>query len=103
MLCQFGEAYYTVGRSWNYPCTCNASSWSLEVDGPWGQVVPPRALQWAFDINFELRTVVASGVGIYLTGRILPLVCELRFCIRILFALFLHFVSYYCVCYMSCM
>ena len=84
---------------------CNASSWSLEVDGPWGQVVPPRVFQWAFDISFELRTVtvVAAGVGIYLAGRILPLVYELRFCIRILSALFLHFVSYYCVYYMSCM
>ena len=54
-------------------------------------------------ISFELRTDVAAGVGIYLAGRILPLVCELRFCIRILSALFLHFVSYYCVYYMSCM
>ena len=30
------------------------------------------------------------SIGIYLAGRILPLVCELRFCIRILSALFLH-------------
>ena len=59
-----------------------------------GQVVPPRAVQWAFEINFELRTVVAAGVGIYLAGRIIQLVCELRFCIRILSALFMHYVSY---------
>ena len=59
-----------------------------------GEVVPPRAVQWAFGISFELRTVVAAGVGIYLAGRIIPLVCELRFCIRILSALFLHYVSY---------
>ena len=63
----------------------------------------PRVVQWAFDISFELRTVVAAGVGMYLAGRIIPIVCELRFCIRILSAQFLHFVSYYCVYYMSCM
>ena len=52
-----------------------------------------------FDISYELRTDVAAGVGIYLAGRILLLVCELRFCIRILAALFLHFVSCCCMYY----
>ena len=70
-----------VGRSGNYLCKCNACSRALEVDSPWRQVDPPRAVQWDFDISYELRTGVAAGVGIYLAGRILLLVCELRFCI----------------------
>ena len=59
-----------------------------------------------FDIeglSYELCTDVAAGVGIYLAGRILLLVCELRFCIRILSALFLHFVSCRCMYYVSFM
>ena len=39
--------------------------------------MPPRAVQWAFDISFGLRTVVAAGVGNLLEGRILPLVFNL--------------------------
>ena len=58
-----------------------------------GQVVPPRAVQWAFDIHFELRTVVAAGVGIYLAGRILPLEYELRFCIIII----IRTISAFCI------
>ena len=75
----------------------------MEVDSPWRQVDPPRAVQWAFDISYELRTGVAAGVGIYLAGRILLLVCELRFCICIFSALFLHCVSCRCMYYVKFM
>ena len=51
----------------------------------------------------ELRTDVAAGDGIYLAGRIILHVCELRFCTRILSALFLHFVSCRCMYYVSFM
>ena len=46
---------------------------------------------------------MAAGFVNLLAGRILPLICELNFFIRMSSALFLHFVSCRCMYYVSCM